>query len=444
MTETGFDIAVIGAGSATSSFVGAMEGHGYSIVVFEPELVGGECPYFACIPSKSMLHDRTTGRSWDEAVARRDELVHHLDDSSHVDSLVDAGARLVRRSAKLDGPGRVVAGDTVYEVDHVVVATGATSVIPDIDGLDADHPRVWTHRDVLTSNEHPDSIVVIGGGVIGSELAFMYTGYGTDVVTIDSAERPMPDLHPRVGEIVTEVLTDSGVTVVNGADVVRVDASDDDVTVHTGDGRAFTADRVLVAVGRRPALSGVGLDTVGVEPDDAQTDDRGRLVGAPDGASIWIGGDAAGRAQYTHLANHHGTVIADQIAGDGERTYADVAIPACVFIDPPVFVIGETYADAADDLVWATTELETARHNTGERRAGFMAVAVDPATRCIVHAHGIGPGVDELTHALVVAIDGAVPIETLQRSIQPFPTLGGALSVVYDAAADALDDQSRS
>ena len=443
-TDDRFDIAVIGAGSAATSFITAMEGSGQTIVVFEPDLVGGECPFRACIPSKSMLHDSLTGRSWRDAVARRDDLVDHLDDSSHVEPLVDAGATVVRERARLDGPGRVVAGHTRYEVDHVVVANGAVTVMPDIDGLDADHDRVWTHRDVLTSSEQPDSVVVLGGGVIGSELALMYAGFGTDATTIDEVDRPVDDLHPRVGEIMADVLTDAGVELVNGAAVVRVEANDDAVTVHTDDDRTFRADRLLVAVGRRPDLDDLGLESVGLDPADVDVDDTGRVTGAADGASIWMAGDAAGRKQYTHLANHHGTVLADQLAGDGERRYGDVVVPACIFIDPPVFVIGDSYVDADERLVWATAELETARHSTDERRAGFMAVAVDPETRCIAHAHGIGPGVDELTHALVIAIDGAVPIETLRRTIQPFPTLGGALAGVYDAVVDALDDQSRS
>lgn len=441
--EERFTIAVIGAGSAATSFVEAMaDGDAaHEIVVFEPELVGGECPFLACVPSKSMLHDRSTGRSWAEAVRRRDDLVDHLDDSSHAEPLVDAGATIVRERARIVGPGRVEAGGAVYAVDHVVVATGAVPVFPDIDGLDRDHPRVWSHRDVLTSSERPASVVVLGGGVIGSELAFMYAGFGTDVTTIDEADRPLPDLHPRVSELFAEVLTGAGVEVVNGAEVVRVEAGDDAVTVHTDDGTTYTGERLLVALGRRPNLDGLGLDSLGVDSDDVDIAASGRLLGTD--ASVWFAGDAAGRQQYTHLAHHHGIVLADRIGGGATRTLGDVVVPACIFVDPPVATVGESYVDAPDDWIWAETELDTPRHNTDECPAGFMAVAIDPDSGCIVAAQAIGPGVDELSHALVVAIDGRVPVSTLVRTLQPFPTLGGALADVYEAAAAALAGQSR-
>ncbi len=440
--EDRFTIAVIGAGSAATSFVMEMEHGDHAIVVFEPKLVGGECPFLACVPSKSMLHDRTTGRSWADAVERRDELVSHLDDSSHAELLLEAGATIVRERATITGSGRVLAGDTTYEVDHIVIATGAEPVFPDIEGLDRTHERVWTHRDVLTSTERPASVVVLGGGVIGSELAFMYAGYGTEATTIDEELRPVADLHPRVSEIFTEVLTDAGVRVVNGAEVVRVEATDADVSVHTADGRSFAAERILVAVGRRPDLSELGLDSIGVDPDEMDVDDTGRVTGTSGGVAIWAAGDAAGRGQYTHLANQHGVVVADQIAGDAERRFGDVVTPACIFIHPPVTVIGATFADGGADVVWAGVELETPRHATDEYRAGFLAVAADPETACIVAAHGIGAGVDELSHALVVAIDGRVPLSTLRRTIQPFPTLGGALADVYDGLARALAEAS--
>jgi dihydrolipoamide dehydrogenase len=435
-----FTIAVIGAGSVTGTFVGAMSGSDHSVVVFEPELVGGECPFFACLPSKAMLHDRGTGRSWQEAVARRDEIVSHLDDASHAEQLVEDGATIVRDRATIVGDGRVEAGGAVYTVDHIVVATGSRPVFPDVAGLDRTHDRVWTSRDALAGTERPESIVVLGGGVIGSELAFMYAGFGTIVTTVDELDRPAADQHPRISSIIKEVLEDAGVTVVNGVAVERVELSDEAVSVHLDDGRTLRADRLLVAAGRVPNVGTIGLETLGVNPEALEIDDSGRLLGLPADVNVWIAGDAAGRGQYTHIANQHGLVVADQIRGSGERRYGDVVTPACIFISPPVMVVGPSWAELASDgdVVWAEVEADTPRHHTDEHRTGFLTVAARRSTGCIVAAHGVGAGLDELSNAFVIAIDGEVPVQRLAQTVQPFPTLGGVLSLVYDELLDEL------
>lgn len=440
-TNDEFTIAVIGAGSATGSFVGAMSGRGHSIVVFEPGLVGGECPFLACMPSKSMLHDRTTGRSWSEAVARRAEIVSHLDDTSHADQLRDDGATIVRERATIVGVGGIDAGGINYAVDHIVVATGSTPVFPDIEGLDRSHERVWTSRDVLTTTERPESIVVLGGGPIGIELAFMYAGFGTRATIIDQMARLAADLHPRIGAILGDVLHDAGVTVISGVEADRIEHSDHDLTVHLDDGRTVSAERILVAAGRSPDVHGIGLDALGVDADELDIDDTGRLLGLGSGANVWVAGDAAGRGQYTHIANQHGLVVADQICDGGGRVYGDVVTPACIFISPPVMVVGPSWADLTpdDDVVWSRVDVDTPRHHADEHRPGFLTVAARRSTGCIVAAHGIGAGMDELSHAFVIAIDGAVAVRRLAQTVQPFPTLGGVLSQVFDELLDAIE-----
>lgn len=433
-------VAVIGGGSAAEALVRGLDDSDHDVVVFEPEYVGGECPFLACMPSKSMLHDRTTARDWAGAVRRRDEITNHLDDSGHAEQLAELGATLVRARARIVGVGLVEAAGVRYQVDHIVIATGAVPNCPDITGLDADHDRVWTSRDALTVTEQPESVVVIGGGVIGSELAFMFAGFGTAATTLDMSERPADDLHPQTSTIIKSVLTGAGVEVVNGIEIDRVELTDSNATVHLADGSSHTAERVLVAVGRSPMLSSVGLESLGIDPDDVEIDDAGRLQGAGVG-SVWLAGDVAGREQYTHVANHHAAVIADHLAGPGERTYDEVVVPACIFLDPPGIVVGPTWANLHDDddVIWAEIELDTPRSLTDEHGAGFLALAARRSTGCLVAANGIGARFDEIIHAIVIAIDGEVPVRRLARTIQPFPTVGEVLTQAFESLVDQLD-----
>ena len=429
------DVAVIGCGSAAEALLRELDGHGLRTVVFEPDLVGGECPFFACMPSKSMLHDRAAGRDWSAAVDRRHDVVDHLDDSEHVESAEALGAELVRSSARVVGPHTVVAGGIRYGADHVVVATGADAVVPDIPGLDMTHPRVWTSSDALTTTEAPESVVVLGGGVIGGELASMFAGFGVDATTLDQSDRPMGDLHPRVSALVDSTLSDAGVEVVNGISVKSVVLEDDSATVVLEDGDEHRADRLIVSVGRRPAQQCIDLDALGLS--DVVVENSGRLAGTD---SVWLLGDAAGLDQYTHVANHHAAVVADHLVGSGTRRYDDVVVPACVFTDPPVIVVGSSWTELADDddVVWAEVDFDVPRRTTDELGPGFLAVAARRSTGCVVAANGIGARFDEIVHALVVAIDGRVPISRLAQSMQPFPTVGEILGQGFTSLNEQL------
>ncbi|NNE12508.1 MAG: NAD(P)/FAD-dependent oxidoreductase [Ilumatobacter sp.] len=432
-----YSVAVLGAGTAAESLLRELEGSDHRVVVFEPHLVGGECPFYACIPSKAMLHDRRTGRGWNDAVERRDELVHHRDDEQHADQARELGATIVRAEARLDGPGRVTADGVTYTVDHVVIATGAVPIIPDIEGLDADHESVWTSRDALVATARPDRIIVLGGGVVGSELAFMFASYGAETVLLEEADRQADDLHPRTSELITETLERAGVRVHTGVSPERVELGESAVTVHLADDDSHTGDRLLVAVGRAPDHSALGLDTLGVDSDDVAVGDDGCVEGT---SNVWMMGDVAGKGQYTHLANHHASVVANHLAGDGSRRFGDAVLPACMFLDPPQVIVGPPPAelDGDDDVVWAEVEIDEPRSATDEHPAGFLAVAARRSTGCIIAANGIGPRLDEISHALVVAIDGKVSVDTLRKTIQPFPTVGGVLSRVYHQLHDQL------
>lgn len=440
-TTRDFDVAIIGGGSAAEALLRELDGSNLSVVIFEPRLLGGECPFYACMPSKGLLHDVRVGRSWDDAIERRDELVDHWDDTQHREDARELGATIVSSKATIVGPNTVAADSSEYTAGSIVIAIGAALVTPDIDGLDTLGDRMWTSEDALKAHDRPDRLVIIGGGVVGSEVAQMYSGFGTEVTLIGRSERPADDLHPEVGRHIVESHDRAGITTMFGTETTSCSRTDDGVQVHLSDDRSIDADIVLVAVGRRPDLSGLGLDSLGLRHDELTIDDSGRILGAEsDTASLWIMGDAAGRQQYTHIANRHAAVVANHLAGDGSRSFGEAVVPACIFIDPPVFVIGDSYEDLADepDIVWSETSVRVPRFSTDELPDGFVALAGRRSTGTIVAAHGIGPSFDELVHALVIAIDGQVPIDVLQRTIQPFPTIGEILDVAFDDLAVAL------
>lgn len=436
-----FDVAVIGGGSAAEALLRELLGSDLSVVIFEPRLLGGECPFYACMPSKGLLHDVRAGRSWDEAIERRDEIVDHWDDTEHREDARKLGATIVSSEARITGPNTITADGSDYTTDSIVIAIGAEAKIPDIDGIDTLGDRMWTSEDAMSAHDRPDRLAIIGGGVVGSEVAQMYSGLGSEVTMIGRSPRPADDLHPEVGRLIVESHDRAGITTIYGTEASGCCRTDDVVRLHFGDDRSIDADIVLVAVGRRPDLSGLGLDSLGLNHDDLTIDDSGRILGTEsDNGSLWVMGDAAGRQQYTHIANHHAAVVANHLAGDGSRSFGEAVAPACIFIDPPVFVIGDSYEHLADepDIVWSETSVRVPRFLTDELHDGFIALAARRSTGTIIAAHGIGPNFDELTHALVIAIDGQVPIQVLQRTIQPFPTIGEILDVAFDDLAAAL------
>ena len=436
---TRFDVAVIGGGSAAEALLRELEGTDTSVVIFEPRLMGGECPFYACIPSKGLLHDVRVGRSWNEAVERRDELVHHLDDSGHKEEARDLGATIVSARATITGPNSIDADGDRYTADSIVIAVGAKTVIPEIDGLDTLGDRMWTSEEALTAHDRPDRLLIIGGGVIGSEIAQMYAGFGSSVTLVDTSDRPAVDLHPEVGRLIADSHTRAGVEMMYASEPTSCTRTTHGVRLELADGRTVDADIALVAIGRKPDLGGLGLDALGLDHDDLTVDDNGRVDGAD---ALWIMGDAAGREQYTHVANRHAAIVANHLAGDGSRSFGESVVPACIFIDPPVFVIGDSLDDLADDpdVVWSETSARVPRFSTDELPDGFITLAGRRSTNTIVAAHGIGPRFDELSHALVIAIDAKVPIDVLQRTIQPFPTIGEILGVAFDDLAAALAD----
>jgi dihydrolipoamide dehydrogenase len=434
-----YDVAVIGAGSAGETLAGTLATAGRRVAVIEAGRVGGECPFVACMPSKSMLHDAGVGVRWHDAVRHRDEVVEHLDDTGHARALEAAGVVVVRGRATLVDEHTIDVDGTQLRADHVVIATGAEAVVPHIAGMETVGDLCWTSADALTSDVRPARIAILGGGVIGCELAHLFAGFGAEVRLLDTADRAFPDLVPQLGEMVDDHLRGAGVRVCRGVQVVRVERRGGNVTISLDNGAAVTADRMIVATGTRPRLDGLGLEQLGLDPSQPLPVDEHGRVDCP--GSVWAIGDAAGRGQYTHLANHHARVVADHLAGDGRRRFDDVVVPACVFTAPPVMIVGPTFEelDGDPDIAWVRADLSAIpRWSTDNPATGTMAMAVRRSDRCVVAAHGVGERFDELAAAVVTAIDGAVPVDRLAMSLQPFPTVSELLGVLYSKALDSL------
>jgi pyruvate/2-oxoglutarate dehydrogenase complex dihydrolipoamide dehydrogenase (E3) component len=442
-----FDVGIIGGGSAAEALLRELAPYDLSVVVFEPDRVGGECPFVACMPSKSMLHDAGSGSEWADTVVRRNDVVNHLDDSGHRQDARDLGATIVSEHARIAGTHSVVAGTERFRCEHIVVATGATPFVPDIDGLDTLGDRRWSSADALIASDRPDRMLIVGGGVIACELAQIYAQFGTHVTVVDPADRPFPDLHERVGELAAETLSAIGVDLRYGCTVTATSMVGRNVNVTItgadGDNELLRADVVVIAAGRRPSTKNVGLETLGLDPTNLDVDHFGRIVGAE---SLWAIGDVAGGPQYTHIANRHAKVVGQQLLGAPEMTFDGAVVPSCVFLDPPIITVGPSPKDIAgdDDVIWAHVDVEGfPRQITDELPAGFLALAGRRSTRTLIAAHGIGPRFDEIIHALTIAIDGEVDLDTLARTIQPFPTVGEVLGVAFTELLEQVDKSNQ-
>jgi pyruvate/2-oxoglutarate dehydrogenase complex dihydrolipoamide dehydrogenase (E3) component len=323
--------------------------------------------------------------------------------------------------------------------DHIVIATGSEPVTPKIEGLDSLGDSYWTSQDALLVDERPARVTIVGGGVVGCELAHLFAGFGAEVHVLDLESRAFPDLVPEVGELVDDHLRGAGVRVCRGVEITRVEQRGGNVLISLGNDASLATDRLIGATGSRPRLRGLGVEHLGLDPSQPlPVSDDGR-VDCP--GSVWAIGDVVGTDRYTHVANHHARVVADQLIGDRRRRFGDSVVPACVFTTPPVMVVGPSVADLEhdEDVIWVRAELSSiARWSTDNPATGMMALAVRRSNRCVVAAHGVGERFDELAAALVTAIDGAIPIDRLAMSMQPFPTISELLGVLYSEALDAL------
>jgi pyruvate/2-oxoglutarate dehydrogenase complex dihydrolipoamide dehydrogenase (E3) component len=431
-------VVVLGAGAAGEHFVGALRRleREIEIVVVEQGLAGGECSYYACLPTKTLLRpaealaaarnapgaaEAVDGEVDVERVRWwRDQVTDGRDDSYHVGWLAEQSAELVRGEARVVRPGVVSVADLEYEYDELVIATGSSPAVPPIDGL-ADVP-FWTSRDAVWASDVPESLVVLGGGPVGAELAQFFLRLGVQVTIVETNERVLSKLDPQAGELVQERLEAEGVEVRAQARVSSVSTNGAGARLEFESGAALEVERILVATGRRPNVDGLGLEHLEVEITSrgVTVDDRLRA-----GDGVWAIGDVAGVGLLTHLGKYQARVAAANIAGrDHVADYR--AIPAAVFTDPQVATVGTTEGDG---VVTASYTIDGGRLSTYEhpRRPGLVKLAADPERRVLVGAVAVGPEAGEWLGQLTLAVRAEATIDVLLDTIQPYPTFSEAI-----------------
>ncbi len=449
------DVVVVGLGPGGEAVATELAVAGLEVVGVDRHLVGGECPYYGCVPSKMMIRSAnllaegrrisemagtsTVSPDWTRVAKRiSEEATDGWDDKVAVDRLVSNGVTFVRGQGRLAGPRTVAVGDETFVARRgVVLNTGTEPALPPIPGLDA--TPYWTNRDAVQLEQLPGSLIVVGGGAIGVELAQVFSRFGVEVTVVEAADRILALEEPESSKTVTEAFGAEGIQVLAGAKVTAVEYVDGHFSVTVGE-QELRADKLLVAAGRRTNLGDLGLETVDLDPSAKILSTDEHMVVAP---GLWAIGDITGKGAYTHMSMYQANIATKAVLGTADAPEADYrAVPRVTFTDPEVGSVGLTERQARDaglavrvGYTDITTSTRGWIHKAGN--AGLVKLVEDADRGVLVGASAVGPNGGEVLSALTVAVHGEVPTRQLRSMIYAYPTFHRAIE---DALKDLAGD----
>lgn len=450
------DLVVVGLGPGGEALATGAASAGLKVVAVDRHLVGGECPYYACIPTKIMLRaadalaeakrasslagDVSVVRSWQPVAERLHEATSDWDDRAAVERLEGAGVTVLHGTGRLDGPGRVVVelpgsgSSRTFAADRgVVLNPGTRPATPPIKGLEG--TPYWTNRDAVRAESVPAELIVVGGGPVGCELAQTFARFGTAVTIVQRGDRLLPNDEPEASTALRDVLVADGVRVLTGRDTTEVAHADGRFTVTLDDGEQLGADRLLMAAGRTPNLGDIGLDTVGISADDIEVDERLRVQDR-----LWVIGDVTGKGAYTHVSMYQSAIALRDILGrEGEPASYD-AVPHTTFTDPEVAGVGLTEAAARArglrvQVGRADVGASSRGFTHGPGAAGLVKLVADADRGVLVGGTVVGPAGGEVLSMITLAVHAEVPVARLRTMIYAYPTFHRSI----ESAVDDLD-----